>query len=138
MRKANRISNNTLAVIIGLVISVWWIFMGLNAGFRFVSADQISYMLTLGEQRHTIMTILALILIPICARENKWGFLSAMVLGIVTLALSSIHSIYMLIATPLGFESQIFGPIIWSVIQIPIIIFSYKARQELIIAINKE
>ncbi|MCD6456081.1 MAG: hypothetical protein J7K81_04755 [Methanophagales archaeon] len=43
MIKANRISNNALAVIIGLVISVWWIFMGLNAGFRFVAANQISY-----------------------------------------------------------------------------------------------
>jgi len=39
MRKANRISNNTLAVIIGLVINVGWVFIGLNAGFRFVAAD---------------------------------------------------------------------------------------------------
>jgi len=95
-------------------------------------------MLTLGDQRHTIMTILALILIPICARENKWGFLSAMVLVIVTLALSLIHSIYMLITTPPGFVSQIFGPTVWSIIQIPIISFSYKARQELIKATTKE
>jgi len=129
--KANKINNNTLGVIIGLVVSVWWIFMGLNTGFRFIAADQISYILTLGAQRHTIMTILALILIPICARENKWGFLAALVLGIVTLALSLVHSIHMLVATPPGFESQILGPSIWSIIQIPIIIFSYRARREL-------
>lgn len=138
MSKTNRITNNTLSVIIGLVISVWWIFMGLNTGFRFIATDNISFILTLGEQRHTIMTILALILIPICARENRWGFLAAMLLGVVTLALSLSHSIYMLIVTPPGFESQIFGPIVWSVIQIPIIIFSYKARQELIKVAIKE
>ena len=138
MSKTNRITNNTLGVIVGLVISVLWIFMGLDIGFRFVASDCVSYVLTLGELRHTIMTILALILIPICARENKWGFLAAMVLGIVTLALSLSHSIYMLIATPPGFESQIFGPIAWSIIQIPIIIFSYKARQELAKATIKE
>lgn len=112
--------------------------MGLNTGFRFVASDRVSYMLTLGELRHTIMTILALILIPICARENKWGFLAAMVLGIVTLVLSLAHSIYLLVATPAGFESQILGPSIWCIIQIPTIIFSCRARRELIKAIIKQ
>ena len=130
MNKTKKISNNTLGVIIGLVISIWWIIMGLDIGFQFVASDKISYILTLGEQRHTIITILALILIPICARENKWGFLSAMILGIFTFILSVIHIIYMFAATPTGYESQIFGPIIWSIFQIPIIIFSYKARKE--------
>lgn len=132
MSKSSRISNNTLGVIIGLVISIWWIFMGLDTGFQFQASDHISYLLTLGEHRHTIMTVLALILIPICALENTWGFATTMVLGIVTLTLSLSHSIYMIIAAPVGFEAKIFGPIIWSVIQIPIVIFSYKARRELL------
>ncbi len=132
MSKCTRITNYTLGAIIGLVISVWWIFMGLNFGFRFGAGfDRISYLLTLGGYRHTIIPIVALILIPICAREHRWGFLAAIVLAIVTLSLSLIHSIYMLICSPPGFESKIFGPLIWSVIQISIIIFSYKARQEL-------
>ncbi len=131
MKRSMKISNNTLFTIIGLVTSVWWIFMGLNIGFRFVAPDLISYILTLGEYRHTIMTIAALILIPFCSMESKWGLLGAMILGSVTLVLSLSHSIYMLIATPPGFESQIFGPIVWSIIQIPIIIFSYKAKKEL-------
>ncbi|MGD9276089.1 MAG: hypothetical protein PVJ67_02865 [Candidatus Pacearchaeota archaeon] len=131
MKKVEKINNNTLAVIIGLVISIGWIFMGLDIGFQFVAPDQISYILTLAGQRHTIMTLLALVLIPICARENRWGLLSAMILGIVTLTLSLAHIIYMLIATPSGFESQIFGPTIWSIIQIPIIFFGYKAQQAL-------
>ena len=106
--------------------------MGLDFGFRFGAGfDCISYLLTLGGQRHTIIPILALILIPICACEHRWGFLAAMVLGMVTLSLLLIHIIYLLFCRPPGFESMIFGPIVWAIIQIPIIIFSYKARQEL-------
>ncbi|MBA7559471.1 hypothetical protein ES708_01086 [subsurface metagenome] len=74
MRKPNGITNNTLGVIIGLVVSIWWIFMGLEMGFPFGAPDPICYALTLGGYRHTIMTILALVLIPICARENKWDY----------------------------------------------------------------
>jgi hypothetical protein len=131
MKKSMKISNNTLFTIIGLVTSVWWIFMGLNIGFRFVAPDLVSFILTLGGFRHTIMTIAALILIPFCSVESKWGLWGAMILGSVTLILSVLHIIYMLIATPPGFESQIFGPVVWSVIQIPIIVFSYRAKKEL-------
>ena len=137
MSKSTRISNNALGVIIGLVISVWWIFMGLDMGFRFAAEfDNLSYLLTLGGHRHTIVPIVALILIPICAREYKWGFFVTMVLGIVTLSLLIIHCVYMLIASPPGFESIIFGPTVWAIIQIPIIIFSYIARKELTKATN--
>ncbi len=31
MSETNKITNNTLGVIIGLVVSVWWIFMGLTS-----------------------------------------------------------------------------------------------------------
>ena len=65
MSKNSKITNYTLGTIIGLVISVWWIFMGLNFGFKFEAGfDRISYFLTLGGYRHTIMPIVALILIP--------------------------------------------------------------------------
>ena len=131
MSKGSGMSNSTLGVIVGLVISIWWIFMGLDSGFRFQASDHISYLLTLGERRHTIMTVWALILIPLCAVENKWGLLAAMVLGIVTFILSTTHAGYMVLTTPPGFESQLFGPIVWSAIQIPIVIFGYKARREL-------
>lgn len=130
MNSKARIRNSTLGVIIGLVISVWWIFMGLDIGFRFEASDSVSYWLTLGGYRHTIMTILALFLIPVCALEKRWGFLGAMVLGIATFTLSVIHIVYMVITAPSGYESQLFGPIIWSVFQIPIIVFSHRARRE--------
>ena len=130
MNNKNKIRHSTLGVIIGLVISIWWIFMGLDIGFRFQASDSVSFYLTLGENRHTIMTIIALILIPICVLEKHWSFLAAMVLGVTTLTLSMVHVVYMLITVPSGYESQLFGPIIWSVIQIPIIFFSRRARQE--------
>jgi len=130
MNSKARIKNSTLGVIIGLVISVWWIFMGLDIGFRFEASDAVSYWLTLGEYRHTIMTILALVLIPVCVLEKRWGFLAAMVLAVATLTLSVVHVVYMLMTAPSGYESQLFGPIIWSVMQIPIIVFSYRARRE--------
>jgi hypothetical protein len=130
MNSKAKIRSSTLGVIIGLVISVWWIFMGLDIGFRFEVSDVVSYWLTIGGYRHTIMTILALILIPMCALEKRRSFLAAMVLGITTLTLSVVHVVYMLITAPSGYESQLFGPVIWSVIQIPIIVFSYRARLE--------
>ena len=125
---SNRISNNTFGVIIGLLISVCWIFMGLDSGFKFGSGfDNVSYILTLGGYRHTVMPIAALILIPVCAREYRWGFWAAMLLGIVTLTLALTHVIYMLIAAPVGYKSLIFGPAAWSAIQISIILYGYKA-----------
>lgn len=131
INKINRINNNTLFVIIGLAISVMWIFLGLDFGFKFGPLDLVCEILTLGGYRHTIMTILALILIPICAIENKWGLLGTMILASVIIALSMTHVIYMLIATPTGYEGQLFGPIAWSVIQVPIIVFSFKSRKKL-------
>ena len=126
-----KISTNTLGVIIGLVISVLWIFAGVDiVGFPFIAGDTVCYWLTLGGYRHTIMTILALVLIPVCALEKQWGFLATMVLGAVTLTLTVVHVVYMLIVAPSGYESQLFGPIMWSIMQIPIVVFSYRARKE--------
>jgi hypothetical protein len=122
------IRNSSLAVIIALVVSIWWIFMGLDIGFRFEAPDPICSWLTLGGHRHTIITILAMVLIPVCALEKRWGFLAAIGLGSATLILSVVHVVYMLITAPSGYEAQLFGPIIWSFMQIPIIAFSHRAQ----------
>jgi len=127
MNESSKISRNTLGLLIGLVLSVWWIFMGLDTGFRFESPDRISYLLCLGGQRHTIMTIAALILIPICALELRWGFVLALLLGSVTLALVAAHILYMILAQPPGFQSQLFGPAVWLVFQALIVFFSCRA-----------
>ena len=127
MNDKNRISNNTLGVIIGLVLSIGWIFMGLDIGFPFQAPDAISLWLTLGGYRHTIVTLLALMLIPMCALEKRWAFKATMVLGAVTLFLSVFHVGYMLIAEPPGYKSQIFGPVVWSVIQIFVVMFCHRS-----------
>lgn len=130
MNDKYRIHNNTLGIIIGLVASIGWIFMGLDIGFSFDAPDAISLWLTLGGYRHTIVTLIALVLIPFCAIEKRWSFIAAMVLGAITLVLSVIHVLYMIIATLPGYETQLFGPVMWSVIQVVIIIFSYRAMKE--------
>jgi len=104
--------------------------MGLDIGFRFEAPDTTSYILTLGGLRHTIMTIAALILIPICAREIRWGFILAILLGAVTLLLTLSHIIYMIISKPPGFESQLFGPIVWTIMQLPIVFFGCRALKK--------
>jgi hypothetical protein len=90
MNESKRISTNALGVVIGLELGVFWILMGLETGFAFKPTSVLSYIVTLGAHRHTIMTVAGLILIPICAREIKGGFLAAMVLGMVTFVLASI------------------------------------------------
>ena len=127
MNDSRKISRDTLGLIIGLVVSVWWIFMGLDIGFRFEAPDRISYLLTMCGQRHTIMTIAALILIPICALELRWGFILALVSGSVTIVLVVIHIIYMVFSQLPGYQSQLFGPLVWLVMQAPIVFFSYRA-----------
>ena len=130
MKNPSRISNNTLGLLIGLVTSIGWIFMGLDIGFSFEAPDIMSKLLTLGGYRHTIVTVIALILIPLCALEKGWAFITSIILGIITLGLSMIHVIYMIITMPLGYESQLFGPIVWSVIQVVIINFGLRAVRE--------
>jgi hypothetical protein len=130
MNSTARIQNNTLGVIIGLVVSVGWIFMGLDIGFRFAAPDLASLWLTLGGHRHTIATVLALTLVPVCALEKNWAFLAAVVLGAVTLILSVVHVGYMLVAAPPGYESQLFGPAVWSLIQVVIVVFGWRAMQD--------
>ena len=53
-----------------------------------------------------------------------------MLLGIVTLVLALTHVVYMLVVAPIGYKSIIFGPAVWSVMQIPLVLFGYRAIQE--------
>ena len=103
--------------------------MGLESGFTFKPASTLSYIVTLGARRHTIMTIAGLILIPICAREIRWGFLASMVLGLATAVLTSVSVLEMLVAPAPGDEGRLFGPIVWIALQIPVVLFSLRAQR---------
>jgi hypothetical protein len=129
--KSRRTSINTLGVLIGLELSVLWILMGLELGFAFKPTSILSTIVTLGARRHAIMTVAGLILIPICAREIRWGFLAAMILGITTIVLTSVSVLEMLVVPAPGDEGRLFGPIIWIVLQIPVVLFSHRSRKAL-------
>ena len=129
MGTSRQISVNTLGVLIGLELSILWILMGLESGFAFKPTSTLSSIVTLGARRHTIMTIAGLILIPICAREVRWGFLTAVMLGLVTFVLTSV-SVIELIAAPAGEGEKAFGPVVWVALQIPIMLFGYRAHKE--------
>ncbi|KPV64562.1 MAG: hypothetical protein AOA66_0095 [Candidatus Bathyarchaeota archaeon BA2] len=129
MGKAKRISFNTLGVIVGLVTSVGWIITGLLGGLAVALKDELASATFI-----YIVTLVGLILIPICSRENKWGFLSAMVLGIVILvaALPFVTGLVTELPPPESpeFGLVVVGGAIWLIIQIPIIVFSYRAYRK--------
>jgi ABC-type Na+ efflux pump permease subunit len=130
MAKNQRISNNALGVIVGLVLSVWWIFMGLDMGFSFEPFNDLSQVVTLAGYRHTVMTIAALVLIPICAREYRWGFWAAMILGALTFVLSLITVVNLLVSTPPDFQQTLMGPAVWLIFQAIIVVFAYRALKQ--------
>jgi len=119
LSKAERISTNTLVVIVVLVFNVWWIVTGLLYG-RLPPEDYAS------PWREFVywITIVGLILIPICAREKRGGFLAAMVLGIVTLAVEAYLA-------PVKISQGQIGGTFFGITQILIIIFAYRAHRKL-------
>jgi hypothetical protein len=130
MAENQRISNNTLGVIVGLVLSVWWIFMGLVMGFPFVPFNYLNYVVTLAGYRHAVMPIIALVLIPICAKGYRWGFWAALILGALTFLLSLITVVNLLVSAPAGFQQILMGPSVWLVIQVPIMVFACRALKQ--------
>ena len=131
MDKPRHTSVNTLGVLIGLELSVLWILMGLELGFAFKPTSTLSTIVNLGARRHTIMTIAGLVLIPVCAREIRWGYLAAMVLGTATAILTSVSVIEMVVTPAPGDAGRLFGPLVWIVLQIPIVVFSYRSQEAL-------
>jgi hypothetical protein len=128
--KTQGISKNTLGVIIGLVLSVWWIFMGLDMGFPFEPFNDLSHIVTLAGYRHTVMTIAALVLIPICAREYRWGFWAALIMGALTFVLSLITVVNLLASAPPDFQQTLMGPSVWLIFQATIVVFAYRALKQ--------
>jgi hypothetical protein len=128
--KTQGISKNTLGVIIGLVLSVWWIFIGLDMGFPFEPFNDLSHIVTLVGYRHTVMTIAALVLIPICAREYRWGFWAALIMGALTFVLSLITVVNLLASAPPDFQQTLMGPSVWLIFQATIVVFAYRALKQ--------
>lgn len=121
-----------IILITSLIVSIGIIFIALDIlDFPFISYDSFSSIICLGGTRHTAGVLASLLLIPLCAAKNRFGFLGAFILGISLFLLCTVHTAYMLIVRTYHFEEQIHGPIIWALIQLPIIIYGYRAFKEI-------
>lgn len=129
MQRSTGISNNVLGCIIALEAIIFGIFVGLKMGFSFVPPSTISSIATLGGNRHIIGTIAALILIPICAKQTKKGFLAALTVLVITAILTLISVIDLLFITH-GFEYKAPVAAAMLIFQIIAIVFIYRAMKE--------
>ena len=110
MKRLTGISNNVLGGIIALEAIVFGIFIGLKMGFSFVPPSIISSIATLGGNRHIVGTIAALILIPICAKQTKKGFILSLIVLSITSILTSISVVDLLfIKNPVEYRLALLG-----------------------------
>ena len=125
-----RITNNTLGAIIALEGIIFGIFVGLKMGFSFVPLSDLTYIATLGGNRHVVGIIAALIMIPICLKQTKKGFLATMTVLSFTGILTTISVIDALFLTP---GSELKAPVaaVMLAFQILAIAFSYRAMKEI-------
>jgi len=135
IRKMNSIFTSVayyhIMLIAALAVSIGIIFIALDIlEFPFISYDSFSSIICLGGTRHTVGVLAALFLIPVCAAKKRFGFLGALLLGISLFLLCVVHIAYMLIMRTYRFEEQIHGPIIWALVQLPVIIYGYKSFME--------
>ncbi len=108
------------------------IFIGLEKGYPFEPQSTLNTIATLGGNRHILAIIIPLILIPLIAKQIRGGFLALIIIVSFTGVLTVITLIDLLFVTP---GSGGFGlPIaaVMLIIQIFILIFSYRARKEMI------
>jgi len=130
MKRVNGISNNALGAIIALEAIVLGIFIGLKMGFSFEPPSTLSFIATLGGNRHVVGTIAALIFIPIFAKQIRGGFLAAMIFTPIIAVLTLVSIIDLLFITP-GFEAKAPVAIAMLVFQVLVILFSYRAWKEM-------
>jgi hypothetical protein len=118
-------------LITALSVSIAIIFIALDIlEFPFISYDSFCSIICLGGTRHTVGVLASLVLIPLCAAKKRFAFLAAAAFGIFIFLLCVIHIAYMLIVRTYRFEEQIHGPIIWAMVQLPVIIYGYKSFLE--------
>jgi hypothetical protein len=120
-----------IMLITALVVSIGIIFIALDIlKFPFITYDPFCSIICLGGTRHTVGVLGALVLIPLCAAKKRFAFLAAAAFGMLIFLLCAAHIAYMLAAKPYRFEEQIHGPIIWALVQLPVIIYGYKSFAE--------
>jgi hypothetical protein len=118
-------------LIAALSVSIGIIFIALDIlKFPFVTYDLFCSIICLGGTRHTVGVVVALALIPFCAAKKRAAFFGASLFAVFIFLLCGVHIVYMLAAKPYRFEEQIHGPIIWALVQLPVIFYGYKSFME--------
>jgi hypothetical protein len=120
-------ANYPVMLILWLSVSAGIIFIALDIlEFPFISYDRFSDWISLGGTRHTVGVLTALVCIPLVAAKRRLGYYGAFISGLVIFLLCAVHVVYMPIAQTYRFEEQIHGPILWALVQIPVIVYGYQ------------
>ena len=128
----NKITNKTLMVIVALEGLMLGIFIGYEKGFSFEPQSTLNAIATLGGNRHILAIIVPLIFIPILAKQIKGGFLALMIFVSFTGILTIITLIDLMFVTPGSGGIGLVISIIMLVVQTFVLLFSYRARKEMI------
>jgi hypothetical protein len=120
-------ANYQVMLILWLSVSAGIIFVALDIlEFPFISYDRFSDWICLGGTRHTVGVLSALVCIPLVAAKRRLGYYGAFISGLVIFLLCAVHVVYMPIAQTYRFEEQIHGPILWALVQIPVILYGHQ------------
>ncbi len=123
-----------LMAVVALVVSEAWIVVGYAGnlyGATIAVGMNMWHLAFIG-----VVTLANLVLIPFVVKEKKWAFLGAMVVGIaIFLVTLGVGPGYTLLT--LGWQSTadymtaVVGGLVWVVLQIPVIFFSFRAYRKL-------
>jgi cytochrome c oxidase assembly factor CtaG len=123
-----------MMAIVALFVSEVWIvlgYMGNLYGAMTAAGYTIWFLAFTG-----MITVVNLFLIPFVVKEKKWAFLAATIVGIVLLLVILVAGPVYTVATT-GWQSTtdyqlaVGGGIVWLVLQIPVIFFSFRAYRKL-------
>jgi hypothetical protein len=123
-----------IMAIVALVVSEVWIILG-YAGNLYGAMTAVGYDI-LFLAFTGVVTVANLVLIPFVVKENKWAFLGTMIVGIaIFLVILTVGPVYQLVIT--GWQGTtdyllaVGGGIVWLVLQIPVIFYSFRAYRKL-------
>ena len=123
-----------IMALVALLVSEIWIVLGyvINLyGAMTVVGYDILFLAFVG-----LVTVVNLVLIPFVVKGNKLAFLATMIVGVaIFLVILVVGPVYQLATT--GWEDSmdymlaVGGGIVWLILQIPVIFFSFKAYRKL-------
>jgi hypothetical protein len=134
MMSENKSKSIGMMAVVALVVSEAWIIAGYAGnlyGYTIAVGMTVWHLAFIG-----VVTLANLVLIPFVVKENKWAFLATMIVGIATFLVTlGVGPGYTLVTS--GWQSTtdyiiaVGGGIVWSVLQIPVIFFSFRAYRKL-------